>query len=240
MCDGMGGHEAGEIASRLAVDTFAERVAKFRHLLDNPSLKLSQARSMAQELVLEWTQVANSAIHERGKSTRKAGEDGADPKDFKSRMGTTMALVFFVSDFVVVSNVGDSRVYRVRGGIEKLTDDHVVIADAQRHPADPRPPRKRKFVTKALGTKSTVDPDVHLLDVKGGDLFLLCSDGLTDLVDDDEIRQALTRHKDDLRSAVRTLIALANKRGGTDNVTVVIAEVVGGDGDDTDELPITH
>jgi protein phosphatase len=236
VCDGMGGHESGEIASRLAVDTFADRVGRFRHLLDNPSLKLAQARSMAQELVVDWTQVANSAIHERGKDAP------GDPKDTKSRMGTTLALAFFVTDFVVVANVGDSRVYRLRGeALERLSEDHVIVADAQRHPADPRPPRKRKFVTRALGTKASVEPQVRALDVRPGDLFVLCSDGLTDLVDDEDIVKLVRKDREDLRNAVRALIALANKRGGNDNVTVVLAEVVGaeGDADDTDELPIT-
>lgn len=236
----MGGHEAGEIASRLAVDTFAERVAKSRHLLDNKGLKLAQARSMAQELIVDWTQVANAAIHERGKHVQTSS--GGDEKDGKSRMGTTLALAFFVHDFAVVANVGDSRVYRLRGAsLEKLSQDHVIVADAPRHPADPRPPRKRKFVTRALGTKPNVEPEVRLLDTRPGDMFVLCSDGLTDLVDDEDIVTTVSKHRDDPRAAVRALIALANKRGGTDNVTVVLAEVVGaeGDADDTDELPIT-
>lgn len=241
VCDGMGGHESGEIASRMAVDTFAERVARFRHLLDNPGLKLAQARSMAQELVVDWTQVANSAIYQRGQEAIKAS-GGGDPKDVKSRMGTTLALAFFVTDFAVVANVGDSRVYRLRGEhLEQLSEDHVVVADAQRHPADPRPPRKRKFVTRALGTKSSVEPQVRALDVRPGDLFLLCSDGLTDLVDGEDIVRLIGKSREDLRNAVRMLIALANKRGGNDNVTVVLAEALGeeGDADDTDELPIT-
>jgi len=237
----MGGHEAGEVASRLAVDTYAERVAKFRHLLDNKTLKLAQARSMAQELVVDWTQVANAAIHERGKQQVQSSGSG-EQKDGKSRMGTTMALAFFVNDFAVMANVGDSRVYRLRGAtLEKLSEDHVIVADAPRHPADPRPPRKRKFVTRALGTKATVEPEVRLLDTRPGDLFVLCSDGLTDLVDDDDIVGTVSKHRDDPRAAVRALIAMANKRGSTDNVTVVLAKVVGAEDDanDTDELPIT-
>lgn len=233
----MGGHEAGEIASRMAVDIFAEQAARGVAILREPGRKHSQLRALAQGLVIEWTERANAAIHRRGDS----GSSADGPK----RMGTTLAVVFFVSDFVVVANVGDSRVYRLRGDrIERLTADHVIMADAKRHPADPRPPRKRKFVTKALGTRSTVDPDVSLHEVAAGDVYVLCSDGLTDLVADDEILAVVRRSGPDRRRAVRSLIDLANKRGGPDNVTVVLAEVVGDDDDDdsdqTDVLPIAR
>lgn len=233
VCDGMGGHESGEVASRMAVDLFAEQAARGAAALRGPR-KRSQLRAMAQELVLEWTQEANTAVHRRG--TQGAGPDA------KGRMGTTLALVFFVSDFVVVANVGDSRVYRVRDErIERLTEDHVVMAEAKRHAADPRPPRKRKFVTKALGTKSTIEPDITLHEVVARDAYVLCSDGLTDLVPDEDILSIVRRAGPDRRRAVRSLIDLANKRGGTDNVTVVVADVVEEveDGaDETDVMPI--
>lgn len=234
VCDGMGGHHAGEVASRLAVDIFAEQVAKVRDLLAHPGRKLSLVRAMAQDFVLEWTQQANAAIHAQGL------DPGGDQSSHKSRMGTTLALVLFVTDFVVVAHVGDSRVYRLRdGAIERLTEDHVVMAAARREPGDTRPPRNRKYVTRSLGTRAAVEPDIQLLEVAPGDLFLLCSDGLTDLVTDEEIRDILHRAGTQRRLAVRSLIHLANRRGGPDNVTVVVAEVVSDeadDGDDTDLL----
>ena len=115
------------------------------------------------------------------------------------------------------------------------------MADAKRHAADPRPPRKRKFVTRALGTKSTVDPDITLHEIVANDVYLLCSDGLTDLVPDEDIATVTRRAGPDRRRAVRSLIDLANKRGGTDNVTVVIAEVLEDfdeDADQTDIMPV--
>jgi protein phosphatase len=230
----MGGHESGEVASRMAVDLFAEQAARATDALGGRTRKRSQLRAMAQDFVFEWTQEANAAIHRRG--------GGSSPGAPKARMGTTLALVYFVSDFVVVANVGDSRVYRVRGdAIEQLTQDHVIVADARRHAADPRPPRKRKFVTRALGTRSSVEPDIRLFDVAPSDVYVLCSDGLTDLVTDEEILATTRQAGVDRRLAVRLLIDLANKRGGPDNVTVVFAEVLGEveDGaDETDELPI--
>lgn len=237
VCDGMGGHDAGEVASRMAVDIFAEQAARGVAVLRSPGRKHSQLRALAQDFVVEWTERANAAIHRRGDS-------GSSPDAPKSRMGTTLAVVFFVSDFVVVANVGDSRVYRLRREqIDRLTADHVIMADARRHPADPRPPRKRKFVTKALGTRSTVEPDVSLHELAPGDVFVLCSDGLTDLVTDEEILTVVRRAGPDRRRAVRSLIDLANKRGGPDNVTVVLADVLGDDDDDSDQtdvLPIDN
>lgn len=243
VCDGMGGHELGEVASRMAVDMLAERVAEAIPRLRSRR-KLSEVRALAEELVREWTQEANAAIHRHGRLEAKrrglpAKEPGA--RTNKSQMGTTLALALFVSDLAVVANVGDSRVYRIRSwAIEQLTEDHTIVAEARRHAADPRPARKRKYVTRALGTKPEVRPDVHLVHAFPGDLFVLCSDGLTDVVADEEIVEVLRRARGDYRKGIRSLIRLANKRGGPDNVTVVVAEVEAGDDedDDTDELEI--
>jgi serine/threonine protein phosphatase PrpC len=232
VCDGMGGHHAGEVASRLAADLFADRVTDAYPKLTRGGRKLSQLRSMAQELLVECTHEANSAIFEHGR------EDHDD--SFKSRMGTTMVSILAIEDFAVVAHVGDSRVYRIRRGrIKQLTEDHVILAEKKRHPADPRPPRMRKYVTRALGTKPDVEPDVALVDLRDEDLYLLCSDGLTDVVTDEEIVDILERSAPEFRQALRRLIKLANRRGGPDNVTIVIAEVLQEDDDDedvTDEL----
>jgi PPM family protein phosphatase len=233
VCDGMGGHESGEVASRIAVDLFADRVTEAYPKLSAKGRKLSLRRALAQELVIECTTDANEAIFEEG---RRRSPDG----DFKSRMGTTLAMALVLPEFAVVANVGDSRIYRIRDWqIEQVSEDHVIMAEKKRHPADPRPPRMRKYVTRALGTKAEVEPDVHLVDIFPGDLFLLCSDGLTDVVTDDEIRKVLKKKAPEYRLAVRSLISLANKRGGPDNVTVGLVEVVGDAGesdDDTEEL----
>jgi serine/threonine protein phosphatase PrpC len=229
----MGGHESGEIASRLAVDVFADGVTRAFRGLQAPGRKLAQRRAEAQELVRECTRAANSAIRERGREATP-GEDGEAAR--RSQMGTTVALVLVVSDFAVVANVGDSRVYRARDGVlEQLSEDHTIVAETRaKHAADPRPRRKRKFVTRALGTQPTVEPELRLVNVFPGDLFLLCSDGLTDVVADEEIGELLRRGRGDCREAVRALIKLANRRGGPDNVTVVLVEVVGDADDDED------
>ncbi len=237
MCDGMGGHEAGEVASRLAVDLFAEQITRAWSDLVQPGRKLSALRAQAQELVQRCTAEANALIRAEGRE--RSGGDASH----RARMGTTLALVLVVDDFAVVANVGDSRVYRARDGVlEQLSEDHTIVAESRRkHAADPRPGRKRKFVTRALGTQSEVEAQLRLVHVFPGDVFLLCSDGLTDVVTDDEIAKVLRRGRRDLRAALRGLIKLANHRGGPDNVTVVLAEVIGeeDDDEDTEELPIT-
>ena len=224
----MGGHQAGEVASRMAADHFADRVTEAYPKLLRAGSKLSRQRKLAEQLITECTHEANSEIYEEGAAEAEAG-------DFKSRMGTTLALLLVMNEFAVVAHVGDSRIYRLRRGeIEQLSEDHVIVAEKKRHPADPRPPRMRKYVTRALGTRDTVEPDVKLVHVEPEDLFLLCSDGLTDVVTDEEIAATLEKYAPDYRKAIRRLIARANKRGGPDNVTVVVAEVVAEDEDEED------
>lgn len=227
VCDGMGGHHGGEIASRLAADLFADRITRLWPVLSEPGRKLSKRRALAKQAVQEGAAEANAAIHQRG------GSESGDGST-KSRMGTTLAVVLVVGDFAVVANVGDSRVYRMRDGIiEQLSEDHTILAH---RPGARATDRKRKFVTRALGTKSQVEVSVRMVDVYPGDLFVLCSDGLTDVVADEEISKVVHHGRFELRRAVRRLVRLANERGGPDNITVVVAEVIGDDDDDTEAL----
>lgn len=219
VCDGMGGHQGGEIASRLAVDILTDSLAKGGALLARgKGKKLGHQRSLAQDMVLEWTQRANDEIFKKG------GEN----TPLKTRMGTTLALVLMVEDFVVIAHVGDSRVYRIRKrDVERMTEDHSVIGPSRSPRTWGTAPKRRKFVTKALGTRSTVEPDIRVEDAKPGDVFVLCSDGLSDAVKPEEMGEIVDKAGGDRRVALRSLVHLANKRGGRDNITVVLAEVVG-------------
>jgi protein phosphatase len=148
-------------------------------------------------------------------------------------MGTTIALLSVVEDFAVVAHIGDSRVYLLRGGdLRALTRDHSVLGKdlgpapvASGPGGGPAPRRKKKYITRALGTREAARPDVQTLEVVAGDRFLLCSDGLTDLVGDPEIQAVLDSAGDRLDSVPDVLVDLANARGGRDNVTVIVAEV---------------
>jgi protein phosphatase len=209
----MGGHERGEVASRLAVDLLGEYAARHVPRLRPSSRRtFSQLRPLAERLVGEWTRHVNEAIYQRG---------GGDEGKARTRMGTTLALLLAVEDFSLVAHVGDSRVYRFRErAIELLTADHSIVApdrDSERR-------RQRKYVTRALGTKPTVEPEIRIETLQAGDVFLLCSDGLSDTVRGAEMRMIVERAGEDRSKALRSLIHLANRRGGPDNITVVLGE----------------
>jgi PPM family protein phosphatase len=206
VADGMGGARAGEIAAGLAAAALEEAGSEAR----------------GAEGVAELIAEANRRIWERSV---------ADPRT--AGMGTTVtaALVDAASGTVAIGHVGDSRAYLLRDGeLEQLTTDHSLVAElvqsgvltpeeAERHP-------QRSAITRALGTEETVDVESFTVPAEPGDLFLICSDGLTTMLADTEITSAITQAGDDLGRAADALIAAANARGGEDNVTVVLFEIV--------------
>ena len=146
-------------------------------------------------------------------------------------MGTTITAALVAADALVIGHVGDSRAYRLRGGkFEQLTDDHSLVADLVRsgritpEEADAHP--QRSVITRALGTDREVDVDTFTVHAESDDLFLICSDGLTTMVDDEEIRDLVTRAQD-LEQAGKGLVKAANKAGGEDNITVVLFRLAG-------------
>lgn len=217
LCDGMGGHASGEVASTMAVETVARELK--RHLLPVAVIRacpVPPALADVEQTVVAAIEVANSAIYERGHSDDRL-ESGRP-------MGTTITVLVFVGDVAVVAHIGDSRIYRVRDAtIEALTTDHIVtVPDGQQPGAN----RKRKYVTRALGTRTAVVADVQHVPVVVGDRFYLCSDGLTDVVGEAELTWVLAgAGSEDLAEVPCTLVALANRRGGPDNISVVLVAV---------------
>jgi serine/threonine protein phosphatase PrpC len=207
VADGMGGAQAGEVASRLAA-------AAFREFHDADDLE-------PEKRLAAIIREANRRIYER------AADDAQ-----VSGMGTTITAALVAADALVIGHVGDSRAYRLRGGkFEQLTDDHSLVADLVRsgritpEEADAHP--QRSVITRALGTDREVDVDTFTVQAESDDLFLICSDGLTTMVDDEEIRDLVTRARD-LEQAGKGLVKAANKAGGEDNITVVLFRVAGG------------
>jgi serine/threonine protein phosphatase PrpC len=207
VADGMGGAQAGEVASRLAA-------AAFREFHEADELD-------PEERLAAIIQEANRRIFER------AAEDAQ-----ASGMGTTITAALVAGEALVIGHVGDSRAYRLRGGkVEQLTDDHSLVADLVRSgritpdEADAHP--QRSVITRALGTNREVDVDTFTVTAESDDLFLICSDGLTTMVDDEEIRDLVSR-AGDLDQAGKGLVKAANKAGGEDNITVVLFRVAGG------------
>ena len=208
IADGMGGARAGEIASALAAGALDE----------------SGTRSGGEERVIELVQEANRRVHERASN---------DPAT--SGMGTTMtvALVEPNGD-ITFGHVGDSRAYVLRGdALEQLTDDHSLVAELVRRgelsASDAEVHPQRSVITRALGTDPDVDVDTFTVHPEPGDIYLLCSDGLSDMVAGDAIEEVLLRNRGDLDGTAKALVRAANRGGGDDNITAVLFEIVADD-----------
>ena len=209
IADGMGGAQAGEVASRLAATVLNE----------------ADGHGSGEERVEELIQEANRRVHQR------SVEDAA-----ASGMGTTLTVAEIVGERVTIGHVGDSRAYLVRdGSLEQLTQDHSLVAELVRSgkltPEEAEQHPQRSVITRALGTDPDVDVDTFAVEPHLGDLFLLCSDGLTSMVDDRMIERLVEQKRGDLDGLVRELIRAANKGGGEDNITVIAFEIAEGEPD---------
>ncbi|HSW50922.1 MAG TPA: Stp1/IreP family PP2C-type Ser/Thr phosphatase [Bryobacteraceae bacterium] len=209
VADGMGGHAAGEVASDIAVRIIAgglrEALASGRAEEDVPGLL---RRVIGQ---------ANLAIRERG---------DCDPS--LRGMGTTLAMALVCQGRLWLAHVGDSRVYQLRDGrIRRLTEDHSLVCQMVRAgqitPEEARKHHLRNVITRSLGFEANALPEIQEAEWAPGDYLLLCSDGLTNLIDDSEIAVVVNGRGPDLTAACRELIALANERGGADNISAVVA-----------------
>jgi PPM family protein phosphatase len=219
VADGMGGAQAGEVASGLAAAVLEEGAGDER----------------GEERVASLIQEANRRVFQR------SNEDAAT-----AGMGTTMtvALVDSSGGTIAFGHVGDSRAYRVRDGrLEQLTDDHSLVGELVRSgklsPEEAETHPQRSVITRALGTEPDVDVDTFTVEARPDDLYLLCSDGLTDMISADEIFAVLDG-SDDLEVAARALIAAANAGGGEDNITVVLFQIGDrGEVEQTAQMPAT-
>ena len=208
VADGMGGAQAGEVASKLAAGAVKERGADVEELI----------------------QEANRRVHQRSIEDPNA-----------SGMGTTLTVASVENGMVSIGHVGDSRAYLVREGrLEQVTDDHSLVGELMRsgklsaEEAETHP--QRSVITRALGTDPDVDVDMFPIESRAGDLFLICSDGLTTMVDDRTILELVEQHRDDLQTLVKSLIKAANKGGGEDNITVVAFDIT--DDDATEQTAV--
>ncbi len=200
VADGMGGAQAGEVASKTAVESFDRELPK----------------APPERLLRETIEAANRTIHEHARN---------DPD--LAGMGTTITatIVDPEAEEVAIGHVGDSRAYRLRGGrLERLTRDHSLVEEMRRKgqltdaQAEDHP--QRSIITRALGPEPEVEVDLQTVPAQAGDVFLICSDGLTTMLPDEQIAQLLSRATS-MQSAVRALVDEANRAGGRDNITVV-------------------
>lgn len=205
VADGMGGHKAGDLASEYTVAKVQEAVSKSMQTI--PYQILKGAFQYANQKLLE-----------------KAGES-----DSYTGMGTTLVAATVKNDAVYVVNVGDSRLYKIGDKIEQITEDHSLVEEmvrmgeiskeqARNHP-------DKNIITKAMGVSDTVEPDYFDTDLQKGECLLMCSDGLTNMVSDRQIKE-IVELRTDLESCAKELIRAANQNGGRDNIAVVLIERV--------------
>ncbi|MBW7474160.1 Stp1/IreP family PP2C-type Ser/Thr phosphatase [Paenibacillus oenotherae] len=207
VADGMGGHQAGDVASQLAVDTFREA------LQGTPStLTLDERKILIRQAILQ----ANEAVYDMASRNKQY-----------HNMGTTVVAALLQAENGVIGHIGDSRAYKWRDGVlSQLTEDHTLVnelvksgqitaEEAVNHP-------RRNVLTRALGTDELVEVDVRGIPWAPDDLLLLCSDGLTTMVSEEQISQTLQEDELDLDAKADRLVSLALQAGGDDNITVVL------------------
>jgi serine/threonine protein phosphatase PrpC len=220
LADGMGGYNAGEVASGIAVQIVSELATEGAARENRDEIE-SHSGLMRQSIVLrDSVYRSNKIIYQTAQSQTHC-----------EGMGTTIVACMFYDNKVSIAHVGDSRAYRLRGGVfEQLTLDHSLLQElvdrgfysaeeAQRS-------TNRNYVTRALGVEPTVEVEVHEYEVLPDDIYLLCSDGLPDMVEDEDIHLTISTFNDSLDVAGKQLIELANDNGGRDNISVMLAQVI--------------
>jgi protein phosphatase len=215
VADGMGGHASGEVASRMAVETIAGffKATQEEQQLTWP-FKMDKGHRYDVNRMITAIKLANLKIHEQAQK---------DPRCHG--MGTTVVSALFLDDALVVGHVGDSRLYRRRDGVfEQMTEDHSLLNDyiKMKHlsPDEIAAFPHKNVIVRALGMKDTVQVDVHLDAPRLGDVYLICSDGLSGMLKDEELSE-MAGAEPDLDVLCEKLISAANKNGGLDNITVV-------------------
>ena len=219
LADGMGGYNAGEVASGIAVQIVTELASEAAQREELNDVD-SHSGLMRQSIILrDAVYRSNKIIYQTAQSQTHC-----------EGMGTTIVACMFYDDKVSIAHVGDSRAYRLRGGqFEQMTLDHSLLQELvdrgfYSHEEAQRS-TNRNYVTRALGVEPTVEVEVHEYDVLPDDIYLLCSDGLPDMVEDEDIHLTISTFDASLDRVGQQLVDLANDHGGRDNVSVMLAQV---------------
>ena len=215
--DGMGGHAAGEIASQEAVETVYGMVKR----------GIGQLHELADPVVEEDVRAASRLMESSIQAATYMVFSMAEMDRGKTGMGTTLSALLVLGEYAVTAQVGDSRIYKVNGEtVEQLTEDHTLIAWQLKQglitPQEAKKSPHRNVITRAVGNRDYVQVDTGIVKLQPGDRFLLCSDGLHGYLRESDIAPIV-----DLKgeSAVKKFIALANERGGKDNITAILVEI---------------
>src|SRR5579862_2961569 len=220
LADGMGGYNAGEVASGIAVKTIVNLV---REAIEHEDLSVADpASGMSRVAIILRDAItrANKIIYQTARTQPNC-----------EGMGTTVVGALFYNNRVTIAHVGDSRMYRLRGaGFEQVTLDHSLLQELVDRgfysPEEAQRAANKNYVTRALGVEPNVEVEVQEVPVQKGDYYIVCSDGLSDMVEDDDIHLTISTFGANLDTVAKQLIQLANDNGGRDNVSVVMAHVV--------------
>lgn len=221
LADGMGGYNAGEVASGIAISVVATEISHRLTEAAPTDRDEASGEELGVLLLRDNIQKANASIfHAAQSQPQYAG------------MGTTIVSGLFYDNRLVAGHVGDSRMYRLRGEVlEAITRDHSLLQEqldsGMISAADARQSKNKNLVTRAVGIDAEVAPEIHVHDVLVDDIYLLCSDGLNDMVEDGDIQSTLYAMQGNLPLAASQLIQMANDNGGRDNVSVILVKVKG-------------
>lgn len=220
LADGMGGYKAGEVASAIAIQQVTDMVAENLKSAHKNNETSEEGYRPETVLLRQAVERANETIHQTAQSQPQC-----------EGMGTTIVACLFYDNQVSIAHVGDSRLYRLREDyFEQITTDHSLLQELVSRgfytPEEARESLNRNLVTRALGIEPTVEVDLQEEIVLTGDLYLLCSDGLSDMVDDKDIHLTLQSFGGNLEKTADRLVDMANDGGGRDNISVVLAQAV--------------
>lgn len=219
LADGMGGYNAGEVASGIATALISNETKEALIRLDPHLVDRISGTLMANRLLRDVITRANTSIYQ-----------SANSQPQYAGMGTTLVVALFCDNKLTVAHIGDSRCYRYRAGkLEQITRDHSLLQEQidsgllSKEAA--RRSQNKNLVTRAVGIEPQVEPEIHTYDVREQDIYLLCSDGLNDMVDDEDIELTLGSLGSNLQLAAEQLVQMANDAGGRDNVSVILVRI---------------
>ena len=219
LADGMGGYNAGEVASGMATSLIADGLQESWVARDVMRLRRDEAKALSERLTREQIARANAAIFTTSQNNPEC-----------AGMGTTLVVCLYFDNFLTVAHIGDSRLYRLRADVmEQVTRDHSLLQEQLDSglitPEEAKLSQNKNLVTRALGIDPTVEPEVHVYETEPEDIYLLCSDGLSDMVEDEEIRLTLITLKTNPSLTVQQLVQSANDNGGRDNISAMLVRV---------------
>ena len=220
LADGMGGYKAGEVASEIAMLTIVAELKESMLAPQSGQTGMAVGMQAESRLIYDAVAKANASIYSVSQSQPQC-----------AGMGTTLVMGLFTNDKLLVGHIGDSRMYRLRGEeFVQMTEDHSLLQEQIKSglmtPEQAKLSANKNLVTRALGIDPEVELELHEYEVEVGDIYLLCSDGLSDLVEDEDIHLTLTTLSVNLELAANQLIQMANDNGGKDNISVILARVL--------------